>query len=64
MKPLHKLLFSIIFICFNSLAFSQNEDAKELVKQGTSLHDKGKYDKAIEKYKQEIALDPKYSTPY
>jgi tetratricopeptide (TPR) repeat protein len=37
--------------------FGQNDKIKELVSQGTSLHDEGKYDDAIAKYKAALDID-------
>ncbi len=37
--------------------FGQNDKVKELVSQGTELHDQGKYEDAIAKYKSALEID-------
>lgn len=38
---------------------AQGPPKDPLVTEGIALHDKGEYDKAIEKYKEALSLDPK-----
>jgi tetratricopeptide (TPR) repeat protein len=58
MKTLNKALFTIVLLFTAIPSFAQNDDAKNLVKQGIALHDEGKYPEAIAKYQQAIKLDP------
>ena len=50
------LILSCIFIGSN--VFSQSKDAKALVDTGVALYDRGKYNEAIEKYKQALIINP------
>lgn len=53
-----KLLINLILGLFLTInLFGQNDNVKELVSQGTELHDQGKYDDAIAKYKQALSID-------
>jgi len=45
-------------------AVSENKDPEALIKQGTQFHDKGEYDKAVQKYLAAIAIDPKNASAY
>jgi tetratricopeptide (TPR) repeat protein len=53
-----RFLFTLTLSIFLGIQlFSQENKIKELVTQGTALHDQGKYDDAIAKYKAAIDLD-------
>jgi tetratricopeptide (TPR) repeat protein len=65
MKTYHKIIAGLLLSIFSFAAFAQNkDDAKGLVKQGTTLHDEGKYEEAIGKYNEAIKADPDYATAY
>ena len=65
MKTYHKILLALLLSVFSCIAFAQTKnDAKDLVKQGTALHDDEKYEEAIAKYNEAIKADPSYSTAY
>jgi len=65
MKTYHKFLLIILFIAYGPVAFGQTkDDAKALLKEGIALHDAGKYDEAIAKYKEALKIDPEYSSAY
>ncbi|GAA3974483.1 tetratricopeptide repeat protein [Mucilaginibacter dorajii] len=65
MKTYHKFLLLILLSVFSSVAFAQvKEQAKTLVTEGIALHDAGKYDEAIAKYKEAMKIDPDYSNAY
>jgi tetratricopeptide (TPR) repeat protein len=65
MKTYHKFLLIILFIACAPAVFGQTkDDAIALVKEGVVLHDAGKYDEAIAKYKLALKGDPGYSTAY
>lgn len=53
-----KKLFTISLAFFWTLGlWAQENQIKELVSQGIELHDQGKYDEAIAKYKAALAID-------
>jgi tetratricopeptide (TPR) repeat protein len=59
MKNLIVLIFILLYA---GLCFGQNEDIKKLYQEGITLHDNGKYEEAIEKYKKALKIDPSSST--
>ncbi len=58
-----RLFFMIICVFAFTNIFSQN-NVKDLINQGITLHDEGKYNEAIEMYKAAIAMDEKSSTAH
>ncbi|MCX6236413.1 MAG: tetratricopeptide repeat protein [Bacteroidia bacterium] len=53
-----RLLITLTLVLFFAVnLFGQDEKIKELVSQGTQLHDEGKYDKAIKKYNAALDID-------
>ncbi len=61
MKPLYKTLLLFVFIAISVTAYSQDTDKlKELVKQGVTLNDEGKYDDALAKYREALKIDPNF----
>ncbi|PTQ99858.1 tetratricopeptide repeat protein [Mucilaginibacter yixingensis] len=58
------LLVAFICICMAAPTLAQSTDAKALVKQGTELHDQGKYNEALAKYTEAMKADPNYPTAY
>lgn len=61
MKTYKPLLLAAIAILFAINAFAQSS-AKALINEGIELHDAGKFDQAIEKYKQALQADPENAT--
>lgn len=58
MKSLFLSIFVVCFILHNN-SFGQTEPtSQDLVKQGVALNDAGKFDEAINKYKQALTVDP------
>lgn len=63
MKTLYKTLLLLAFVFGSLVGYAQDHDkAKALIKEGITLHDEGKYDDAIKKYKEALALDPDNSS--
>lgn len=61
MKPLYKTLLLFVFIAISVTAYGQDTDKlKELVKQGVTLNDEGKYDDALAKYREALKIDPNF----
>ncbi|MCB2407891.1 tetratricopeptide repeat protein [Hymenobacter lucidus] len=58
----------VCIACFCCLSFgaaaqsAANEDVKALIRQGVVLHDAGKYDEAVLRYKQALKLEPDNAT--
>ncbi len=52
-----KTSITLLLMLFSTIIFAQSEKAKDLIREGVSLHDQGKYDDAIQKYDQALALD-------
>jgi tetratricopeptide (TPR) repeat protein len=59
-----KLLALTIVLFIAVTLFGQDDKVKELVSEGTQLHDAGKYDQAIEKYEQALKIDNKSTLAY
>lgn len=62
--PLIVSAFLILLFSIAAAAQGQDQTPQALVKQGTVLNDSGKYDQAIEKYKQAIKADPLFENAY
>lgn len=58
MKKLLSLLSIILIICSS---FGQNSEIESLVQEGIAFHDNREYEKAIEKYKMALSIDPNSS---
>ncbi|MBK0379803.1 tetratricopeptide repeat protein [Mucilaginibacter segetis] len=59
MKLFHKIFLGLCFYFISTSLFAQNNPKADiLIKQGTALHDEGKYTEAIAKYKQALELEP------
>jgi tetratricopeptide (TPR) repeat protein len=56
-----RLIFIALGFILAGNIFGQNEKVSELVSQGTRLHDQGKYEEAIAKYRAALDID-KHST--
>ena len=53
-----KTLLVILFVTISFLSFAQDkEKASILINEGVKLHDAGKYDKALAKYREALAAD-------
>ncbi|MEO3405803.1 tetratricopeptide repeat protein [Mucilaginibacter sp. CAU 1740] len=65
MKTYHNILLLFVALFFASTTYAQQKnEAKDLVDAGITLNDAGKYDEAIEKYKEAIKLNPEYANAY
>ena len=53
------ILFILLLFILQNTATAQYDDVKQLVQQGTALHDAGKYNEAISKYDEALAIDPR-----
>lgn len=59
MKTYHLIMALFVALTFSTIAYGQDkDDAKTLIQQGVALHDAGKYDGAIDKYKAALKLEP------
>lgn len=54
-----KTIFLLLLLLFANVAVSSEAD--DYIKEGIKLHDKGLYDKAAEKYKMALKLEPNHS---
>jgi len=59
-----KLLLFCLAVFQLTVIHAQDDTQKQLVKEGTELHDKGDYEGAIKKYDEAIALNNNYLAPY
>lgn len=53
---------TVLFALLLSLPLAAAEDVRPVIAEGVALYDQGKYDEAIAKYKQALALDPANET--
>lgn len=53
-----KYFLIILFFSFSSLSVSAQSSSDKLIRQGVSLHDKGRYKDAINCYKQALEMNP------
>jgi tetratricopeptide (TPR) repeat protein len=53
-----KKLYTILILFLFSISVSGQTKVDSLVQQGVTFHDEGQYNKAIELYKQALAIDP------
>ena len=49
------ILFALLLLAFNASLFAQ----KDLIEEGVTLHDEGKYAEAIKKFEEALKADPK-----
>ncbi len=56
------LFFTLIV--FGSIHYSYAQDTQSLYKEGVEFHDAGEYNKAIEKYREALKLQPESGTLY
>ncbi len=52
------LITLLIGSSFLLLSYGQNANAEDLIHEGVDLHDEGKFEEAIQKYNEALALDP------
>ncbi|HOV71525.1 MAG TPA: tetratricopeptide repeat protein [Dysgonamonadaceae bacterium] len=55
---MRKIYIILLFILFYPSLYAQNNEQK-LIDEGVVLHDSGEYEKAIEKYRQVLSINPK-----
>ncbi len=56
-----RLLFLFSILLVTCWSFGQNSEIKSLVQEGIKFHDNGEYEKAVEKYKEALSIDPNSS---
>lgn len=64
MRSLFAPFFTFCLFIIGLPTITHAQTADELVKQGIVLNDSGKYDQAIEKYKQAMKADPYFENAY
>jgi tetratricopeptide (TPR) repeat protein len=58
LNNMKKIILGLIFLISTNCIYAQNrEEAKKLVAEGVTLHDKGEYDAAISKYDKALEAD-------
>ena len=53
-----RIFFAAIFVFCANFCVAQNVDAEMLINEGVKLHDEGKYEFALSKYREALSLDP------
>lgn len=53
----NKILLLLFILLYHTSFGQQNEEIEKLIKEGVSLHDKGQYENAINKYDKVLELD-------
>jgi tetratricopeptide (TPR) repeat protein len=56
--PMKKTILLCAFLCVIKFSLAQPEEAKRLVDEGVTLHDRGDYQNAIAKYDLALKMDP------